>query len=138
MLALLNKLPFATQDTNPTGRALLTIPKLFAEQYEKGVIEYSKTDAVPHTKYHIQRNTNIELLFKFGNVKFLKVLGSFQYFEAEKLHVVVLRIHSETYPKFKDLIEKLREAYEFVDGKWRRKSLLNSESTSIGNKTDES
>jgi len=134
MLALLNKLPFATQDTNPTGRALLTIPKLYADVYEKGILEYSKTEGIPHASYHIQRNSNIELLFKFGNVKFLKVLCSFQYFEAAKLHVVVLRIHSETYPKFKDLITKLREAYELVDGNWRRKSLLNADAKAIENK----
>lgn len=138
MLALLNKVPFATQDTNPTGRALLTIPKFYSEQYESGLLAYNKTDHIPHAKYHIQRNSNIELLFKFGNVKFLKVLCSFQYFEEAKLYVVILRIHAETYPKFKDLINKLREAYEFVDGKWRRKSLLNNSAETIENKEHES
>lgn len=69
-------------------------------------------------QFKFQKNDNLELLFKHGNVQFIKVLMSAQYYAKENLAVIVVRIHSDTYNQFKELIKTLREAYKKVDGEW--------------------
>lgn len=69
-------------------------------------------------QFKVQKNDNLELLFKHGNVQFIKVLMSAQYYAKENLAVIVVRIHSDTYNQFKELIKTLREAYKKVDGEW--------------------
>lgn len=69
-------------------------------------------------QFKFQKNDNLELLFKHGNVQFIKVLMSAQYYAKENLAVIVVRIHSDTYNQFKELITTLRAAYKKVDGEW--------------------
>lgn len=43
---------------------------------------------------------------------------SVQYYAKEDLAVIVLRIHSDTFNQFKQLISELRATHKKVDGRW--------------------
>lgn len=97
-----------------------------ASDYLSGKLYYDRTANVPHGEYQIQMNKNIDLLFRFGNVKYLKVICSLQYFAEEDLKICVIRIHADTYEKFKDLIDKLNIGYHYVHGQWQRRSYFDN------------
>lgn len=115
-----NSLPFNCNETKPDFRTMRTLNKLWARTYLHGTFYYEDKGArIPPMNFQFQKNDNLELLFRFGKVQFIRVLMSVQYYAKHNLAVIVLRIHPDTHNQFKKLIHDLREAYEKVDGEWR-------------------
>lgn len=125
LLVAANSLPFRCDDTKPDFRTIRTLNKLWARTYLHGSFYFEDRDnRIPPMNFQFQKNDNLELLFRFGKVQFIRVLMSVQYYAKQNLAVIVLRIHPDTHNQFKELIHDLREAYEKVDGEWIARKVI--------------
>ena len=114
-----NNLPFSIQDTSPDFSTFYVLEKLWAKTYNHGSFYFDRTKGkMPPRNFTFQKNDNLDLLFNHGNVQYIKVIMSVQYYAKEDLAVIVLRIHSDTFNQFKQLISELRATHKKVDGVW--------------------
>lgn len=114
-----NNLPFSVQETNPDFNTFYVLEKLWAKTYNHGSFYFDRTKGkMPPRNFTFQKNDNLDLLFNHGNVQYIKVIMSVQYYAKEDLAVIVLRIHSDTFNQFKQLISELRATHKKVDGRW--------------------